>query len=191
MVGFLFIFSTIFVERLSESGFFAMIIEGRNLDRRDFRNDAAPAAAGIKTYSLNTYSLYLMSTTARSVIASGDGGFEFADLQVADDPAADEVLVRVRAAGVCHTDYDSLNWGKPIVMGHEGAGEVVAVGENVKEVNTGDRVALNWANFLWRMFSVSAWEFCDLRKTFAGGGSRTIARSCSSRSNLAVQWATD
>jgi len=77
---------------------------------------------------------------SRSIIALGDGSFELADLQVADDPAPDEVLVRIRAAGVCHTDYDSLGWGKPIVMGHEGAGEVVAVGGNVSEVKAGDRV---------------------------------------------------
>jgi len=107
---------------------------------------------------------------SRAVIGLGDGKFEFADLQVAEDPAVDEVLVRIRAAGVCHTDYDSLNWGKAIVMGHEGAGEVVAVGENVTEVKVGDRVVLNWAISCGECFQCKRGNFaiCEKHSPVAG-----------------------
>ncbi|HHY81150.1 MAG TPA: galactitol-1-phosphate 5-dehydrogenase [Clostridiales bacterium] len=56
-----------------------------------------------------------------------------------------EVLVKVRAAGICGSDVPRvLNNGAhyyPIVLGHEFSGEVVAVGEDVKKLNIGDRVA--------------------------------------------------
>jgi len=64
-----------------------------------------------------------------------------------DPPKAEEVLVRVVAAGVCHSDVryadGELGPGKwPIVLGHEGAGVVEAVGEGVTHVAPGDHVAL-------------------------------------------------
>ena len=63
-----------------------------------------------------------------------------------DAPAAGEVLVRVAAAGVCHSDLHladgHLGDGRhPIVLGHEGAGVVEAVGEGVAHVAAGDPVA--------------------------------------------------
>ena len=64
-----------------------------------------------------------------------------------DPPKADEVLVRVAAAGVCHSDVrhadGDLGPGKwPAVMGHEGAGVVESVGDRVTHVAPGDHVAL-------------------------------------------------
>lgn len=60
---------------------------------------------------------------------------------------ADEVLIRVGACGVCMTDYHmyhgSFEAPTPLVLGHESAGEVVEVGENVTEIEVGDRVTLN------------------------------------------------
>ena len=85
-----------------------------------------------------------MSLRSKSAIAKGDGTFSI-DVVTVADPKADEVLVKIKAAGLCHTDHDSLHWGKPIVMGHEGAGVVVAVGNAVKNVRIGDAVILNWA----------------------------------------------
>ncbi|MFN2630011.1 MAG: Zn-dependent alcohol dehydrogenase [Gaiellaceae bacterium] len=63
-----------------------------------------------------------------------------------DPPRADEVLVRVAAAGVCHSDLHlaegALGDGRwPIVLGHEGAGVVEAVGDRINHVRPGDRVA--------------------------------------------------
>ncbi|QDK80291.1 zinc-binding dehydrogenase [Spirosoma sp. KCTC 42546] len=79
-----------------------------------------------------------------AAIATGSGSFQIDFIEVGD-PQGDEVLVEIKAAGICHTDYDSLSWGKPIVMGHEGAGVVLRVGPLVRKVQPGDSVILNWA----------------------------------------------
>lgn len=85
-----------------------------------------------------------MMITSQSAIAQGDGAFVIDQVQLAD-PQADEVLIKIKAAGLCHTDYDSLSWGKPIVMGHEGAGVIAKVGTAVPDLSIGDQVILNWA----------------------------------------------
>jgi S-(hydroxymethyl)glutathione dehydrogenase/alcohol dehydrogenase len=63
-------------------------------------------------------------------------------------PRAQEVLVRIAAAGVCHSDYSVVTGVMPArlpcVLGHEGAGTVEEVGPGVAEVAPGDRVALSW-----------------------------------------------
>ncbi|MEV8089764.1 Zn-dependent alcohol dehydrogenase [Streptomyces nigra] len=68
---------------------------------------------------------------------------------VLPDPGPGQVRVRLAAAGVCHSDL-SLSDGTmrvpvPAVLGHEGAGTVVSVGEGVTAVAPGDPVVLNWA----------------------------------------------
>ncbi len=85
-----------------------------------------------------------MQRECLAAIATGKGDFVIAKIMV-KDPLADEVLVSIKAAGLCHTDFDSLKWGKPIIMGHEGAGIIVAIGPEVKKVAVGDAVILNWA----------------------------------------------
>lgn len=84
-----------------------------------------------------------MTRTTRAAIASGHGTFSIETLEV-DSPRGDEVLVEIRASGLCHTDHASLGWKRPLVMGHEGAGVVLEVGPEVREVAPGDRVVLNW-----------------------------------------------
>ncbi len=63
-----------------------------------------------------------------------------------DRPGPGEVLVKVAAAGVCHSDYHFMNGDLPIklpcVLGHEGAGVVEEVGENVSAVKPGDHVVM-------------------------------------------------
>ena len=65
-----------------------------------------------------------------------------------DPPKETEVLVRMRVAGVCHSDLHvyrgELRVRPPIVLGHEGAGVVEAVGSQVGRVKRGDRVMVNW-----------------------------------------------
>ncbi|CAM5475999.1 Zn-dependent alcohol dehydrogenase [Streptomyces coeruleorubidus] len=65
------------------------------------------------------------------------------------DPGPGQVHVRLAAAGVCHSDLSLSNGTMrvpvPAVLGHEGAGTVVAVGEGVTHVAPGDGVVLNWA----------------------------------------------
>jgi len=63
-------------------------------------------------------------------------------------PGPEEVLVRLRASGVCHSDWNAVDGTSetpcPAVLGHEGAGVVEAVGERVTRVDVGDHVALSW-----------------------------------------------
>ncbi|MES4890837.1 Zn-dependent alcohol dehydrogenase [Streptomyces sp. NPDC096012] len=65
------------------------------------------------------------------------------------DPGPGQVRVRLAAAGVCHSDLSLTNGTMrvpvPAVLGHEGAGTVVAVGEGVTRVAPGAPVVLNWA----------------------------------------------
>lgn len=62
---------------------------------------------------------------------------------------AEDVRVRIEAAGVCHSDLSMVNGTItpefPVVLGHEAAGVVIEVGPAVGDVETGDRVVLNWA----------------------------------------------
>lgn len=83
-------------------------------------------------------------TRAAAAIADGRGGFSLETVEVSE-PCGDEVLVEMRAAGICHTDHASLSWKRPLVMGHEGAGVVRSVGPEVRHVRPGDAVVLNWA----------------------------------------------
>ena len=63
-------------------------------------------------------------------------------------PGPEEVHVRLRAAGICHSDLSAMNGTLPAlapgVMGHEGAGEVLAVGERVDDLAPGDHVTVTF-----------------------------------------------
>lgn len=63
-----------------------------------------------------------------------------------DPPGPGEVLVRIRAAGLCHSDLSVINGNRPrpvpMVLGHEAAGEVVALGAGVDDLVPGDHVVL-------------------------------------------------
>ncbi|MBV7499647.1 zinc-dependent alcohol dehydrogenase family protein [Achromobacter sp. ACM05] len=68
-----------------------------------------------------------------------------ADIEL-DPPGFGEVLVRIRAAGLCHSDLSVINGdrprGVPIVLGHESSGEVVETGPGVSDLKAGDHVAM-------------------------------------------------
>jgi NDMA-dependent alcohol dehydrogenase len=67
------------------------------------------------------------------------------------DPREGDVLVRLGASGVCHSDLHAITGDIPMpipcVLGHEGAGVVEAVGPGVQRVKPGDHVVLNWVPF--------------------------------------------
>lgn len=82
---------------------------------------------------------------ATAAISDGRGGFSIDTIEVGE-PHANEVLIKVMASGVCHTDYDhATEWKLYEIMGHEGAGIVEQIGENVSHAAVGDKVLLNWA----------------------------------------------
>ena len=83
------------------------------------------------------------------------------EIQQRDIPriASQEVLVKIHACGVCHTDLHACHgdWPvkpkMPLIPGHEGVGEIVEIGEQVKHLKVGDRVGIPWL--------YSACGYCD------------------------------
>jgi Zn-dependent alcohol dehydrogenase len=71
---------------------------------------------------------------------------EVIELELDSEPGRGEILVKVGAAGLCHSDLSVIDGSRPRVMpmalGHEAAGEVVAVGEGVTDLAEGDHVVL-------------------------------------------------
>ena len=89
-----------------------------------------------------------MSQTVKGVIARGKGlPVELVDIKV-PKPGPGEARVRVQACGVCHTDLHyregGINDDFPFLLGHEAAGVVESIGDNVTNVKPGDFVVLNW-----------------------------------------------
>src|ERR1700759_746396 len=101
---------------------------------------------------------------------------------------ADDVLVRIRAAGLCHTDLEviegSLRFPMPIVLGHEAAGIVEQVGPAVHGVAVGDHVVLSWNPHCGHCF------YCDrdapiLCEQYLGEGPKGVSFDGESRARLA------
>ncbi len=84
------------------------------------------------------------SIGSRAAITTGAGDLRLEQVRVAP-PGFDEVRIRMVAAGVCHTDHASLSWGRTMILGHEGAGIIDALGPGVEGLTVGQRVCLNWA----------------------------------------------
>ncbi|MFQ1002890.1 NAD(P)-dependent alcohol dehydrogenase [Modestobacter sp. SSW1-42] len=82
-----------------------------------------------------------------AVVEEPDAPFVLRDVEL-DDPAPGEVLVQVTATGFCHTDglarEGNMPFPLPGVLGHEGAGVVVAVGDGVTDVREGQAVVMGW-----------------------------------------------
>ncbi|MEU9497124.1 NAD(P)-dependent alcohol dehydrogenase [Streptomyces sp. NPDC048196] len=80
-----------------------------------------------------------------ALVESVGGPFTLRDVDI-DEPRRDEILVRITAAGICHTDLSTRQvWARlPMVFGHEGAGLVEAVGSAVTTVAPGDSVCLSY-----------------------------------------------
>jgi S-(hydroxymethyl)glutathione dehydrogenase/alcohol dehydrogenase len=99
-----------------------------------------------------------------------------------------DVLVRVRAAALCHTDLEviegSLRYPMPIVLGHEAAGVVEDVGGAVAKVRRGDHVILSWNPHCGHCF------YCDrgapiLCEDYLGKGPQAVGFDGNSKARLA------
>lgn len=71
-------------------------------------------------------------------------------------PSTGEVLVRIGASGVCHSDYHVISGQAghdlPVVLGHEGAGTIEAIGPDVDDLSVGDHVVLSWIPYCGECF---------------------------------------
>ena len=83
----------------------------------------------------------------RGVVLTELDRFAVEELEL-DEPGPGEARVRLEATGVCHSDLHVVRTGfnhpLPVLLGHEGAGVVEAVGEGVAHVAVGDRVVVGW-----------------------------------------------
>ncbi len=87
-----------------------------------------------------------MQKIRAAVLRRAGGPLRMEDL-VLENPRPGEILVRIVATGICHTDIGMMDWGasgEPVVLGHEGAGVVEKVGGRVKSVRPGDHVVLSY-----------------------------------------------
>jgi aryl-alcohol dehydrogenase len=83
-----------------------------------------------------------------AIVRETGGAMSIEDVMIGQ-PADDEVLVRIVASGICHTDLSVrdqlLPMPLPAVLGHEGSGVVEAVGRSVTNVAPGDHVVMSYA----------------------------------------------
>src|ERR671931_1013939 len=88
-----------------------------------------------------------MTIKGQGVVARGINQTKLEEMLI-DPPGPGEVLVRILASGVCHTDLHIVHGlapeGFPFLLGHEGAGIVEAVGPGVESPREGDHVMLAW-----------------------------------------------
>ena len=89
-----------------------------------------------------------MANEVRGVVARSKGAPVTVETIVVPDPGPGEALVRIQACGVCHTDLHyregAINDEYPFLLGHEAAGVVEAVGDDVANVAPGDFVVIAW-----------------------------------------------
>lgn len=84
----------------------------------------------------------------RAIVSTPEKDFDIQEI-VLDDIKEDEILVKIVASGICHTDATVLDGTmptpRPVVLGHEGSGIVEQVGSGVTTVQPGDHVVLGFA----------------------------------------------
>ena len=85
----------------------------------------------------------------RAAVAHAAGAPLTVETVQLEGPRVGEVLVEIRATGICHTDYYTLSGADPegifpSILGHEGAGIVEAIGSDVRKVKVGDHVVMSF-----------------------------------------------
>jgi S-(hydroxymethyl)glutathione dehydrogenase / alcohol dehydrogenase len=125
-------------------------------------------------------------TVRAAVLPAVGAPLEIAEIEL-PKPGPGQVRVRLAAAGVCHSDL-SLSDGTmrvpvPAVLGHEGAGTVLAVGEGVTHVSPGAGVVLNWAPSCGSCHACSLGEVWLCANALAGVGD-VYARRASDGTDL-------
>ncbi len=115
-----------------------------------------------RNFSTTPFARLAIPTSQKAVVFDTNGGpLEYRDIPV-PKPKPNEILVNVKYSGVCHTDLHAwkgdwpLPTKLPLVGGHEGAGEVVAVGNAVTHFKVGDLAGIKWLNG-----SCQSCEYCE------------------------------
>jgi aryl-alcohol dehydrogenase len=110
-----------------------------------------------------------------------------------DDPRPDEILVRVEAVGICHTDLAALSGhlpgvSLPMILGHEGTGTVERVGSGVTRVAAGDRVLLTGDSCgQCRECLAGRLPYCDDVVAYNFGGLRPDGSTRARRGDTAIR----
>ena len=129
-----------------------------------------------------------MSLTFQAAVLHRVGAPLAIEPVVAAELAPDDVRVRIRAAGLCHTDLEvidgSLRYPLPIVLGHEAAGVIEAVGSAVDRARIGEHIVLSWNPHCGHCF------YCDrnlpiLCESYLAEGARAKAFDGQSKARLA------
>ena len=104
-----------------------------------------------------------MSSMAKAAVLHGVGQPLHVETLRLDPPGRSEVMIRMGAAGVCLSDHHVISGQAdhvfPVVLGHEGAGQIIDVGDGVPELTPGDHVVLSWIPFCGDCF------FCNHDQT--------------------------
>ncbi len=126
-----------------------------------------------------------MSKTMKAAVKTADGKFEIKEVPIPEVTRPDYVLVKVRSAGICGSDLHSWKVPRPgrvgRISGHEVAGDIVEVGEDVTNVKVGDRVGVDSVVPCMKCYwcRVGQYHICPHKgairsKTFARGFSEYI-----------------
>ncbi|MBE0479155.1 alcohol dehydrogenase catalytic domain-containing protein [Candidatus Aerophobetes bacterium] len=101
-------------------------------------------------------------------LKKGEGNVEIKEVDE-PKPGPDEVMIEVKAAGICGSDihiyHDDIKipLNPPVIMGHEFSGVVVRIGENVNNVKVGDAVTsettASMCGVCWRLLKKPAWKW--------------------------------
>ena len=128
-----------------------------------------------------------MTIEYRAAVLHGVGAPMAVEPVIASGPAGNQVLVRIKAAGLCHTDLEvitgSLRYPLPIVLGHEAAGIVEELGPTAHGLRVGDHVVLSWNPHCGHCF------YCDrdlpiLCESYLAHGPGALAFDGTSRTRL-------
>jgi Zn-dependent alcohol dehydrogenase len=109
-----------------------------------------------------------MGYTARAVVTRANGQLPAVETISVDGPAPGEVTIKLAACGVCHSDLSATDGTiplpPPLVLGHEGAGTVVEVGQGVTDFAVGDTVVSSYITMCGRCryCAMGRPELCDL-----------------------------
>jgi S-(hydroxymethyl)glutathione dehydrogenase/alcohol dehydrogenase len=128
-----------------------------------------------------------MTIEYRAAVLHSVGGPMTIEPVVAGGLGRGDVLVRIKAAGLCHTDLEvitgSLRYPLPIVLGHEAAGIVEGLGPEARGVAIGDHVVLSWNPHCGHCFNCER-DLPILCDTYLAHGPKAVAFDGESRTRL-------